>query len=567
MREKITKSAPYALLGLILLMLVFLNIFYQDHWLDSDMAAEMMFSRILAEEGHIFATPNWYYSTEFRFLYTHLIMGPLFHILGDWHAIRTITNVVFYVFVLVSYFYCVKPLKISRGLTTLTACVLLLPFSETMMTHMQMGNTYMSHVIIIYFFFGMFLRLSGKTEYKKWQKALLMAGYVILALICGVSGIRYLLALQCPLVIAAFFYLLKSQEFQKFRSEFTLTTEQGNNTVKMIAAANKENGKTLLGCSAATYFYYSLLGAIGSVIGYGINVVWISKNYVFQTYDTTNFVSIYQGVLFERLQNAIGCLLMLFGYIPDKGVISLRGVISMIAFVLLGILVYCTKISYKNSRNERFFVVLFLIVSFVVNVFAFVFTTSTMVPRYYITILIFALPVIAFYLEEEKRVFDKMVLCLILAVCLMLSTAKTVFSFISGDKNAEKRPVAEFLAENDYDFGFATYNNGNIITELTNGEVEIANIWDPENLNFFKWSSPMKYYEEGYHEGEVFLLLTAGEVMEFADAEAVLEGEVIYEDGNYTVFVYDSVDLLMSYGADNINVGQALRLGRILSRK
>ena len=511
----------------------------------------MMFSRILAEEGHIFATPDWYYSTEFRFLYTHLIMGPLFRILGDWHVIRTITNVVFYGLMLVSYFYCVKPLKISRGLTILTACILLLPFSETMMTHMQMGNTYMSHVIIIYFFFGMFLRLTGKTAYKKLQKALLITGYVILALICGVSGIRYLLALQCPLVIAAFVYLLKSEEFQKFRKEFTVTTEQEKGTVKLIGQKNRENGKKLLHCTEANYFCYSLLGAIGSVIGYGINVIWISKNYVFQTYDATNFVSIYQGVLFERLQNAIGCLLMLFGYIPDKGVISLRGVISIIAFVLLGILFYCAKMSYKNSRNERFFVVLFLIVAFAVNVFAFVFTTSTMVPRYYITILIFALPVIAFYLEEEKLIFDKAVLCLILVVCLGLSTAKTVLSFMSGDKNATKRPVAEFLAENDYDFGFATYNNGNIITELTNGEVEIANIWDPENLNFFKWSSPMKYYEEGYHEGEVFLLLSAGEVAEFADAEAVLQGKVIYEDGNYTVFVYDSVDLLMSYGADN----------------
>ena len=153
MRTKVIKFGPYVLLGTIFLVLIFLNLFYQDHWLDSDMAAEMMFSRILAEDNHFFATPDWYYSTEFRFLYTHLLMGPLFRVLGDWHVIRTITNIVFYILMLGSYYYFVKPLKISGGLTALTGCILLLPFSETMMTHMQMGNTYMSHVIIVFLFF------------------------------------------------------------------------------------------------------------------------------------------------------------------------------------------------------------------------------------------------------------------------------------------------------------------------------------------------------------------------------------------------------------------------------
>ena len=55
---------------------------------------------------------------------------------------------------------------------------------------------------------------------------------------------------------------------------------------------------------------------------------------MFQTYDATNFIAIYQGVLMERIQNAVGSLLMLFGYIPDKGVLSLRGIITIIAFVL-----------------------------------------------------------------------------------------------------------------------------------------------------------------------------------------------------------------------------------------
>jgi len=88
-------------------------------------------------------------------------------------------------------------------------------------------------------------------------------------------------------------------------------------------------------------------------------------------------------VLFDRIQNAVGCLLMLFGYIPDKGFLSLRGVVTMAAFVLLGIYGYVTVKSGKMQRVTGFrsLITLFLKVSFVLNLFVFIFTTSTMVPR------------------------------------------------------------------------------------------------------------------------------------------------------------------------------------------
>jgi N utilization substance protein B len=295
------------------------------------------------------------------------------------------------------------------------------------------------------------------------------------------------------------------------------------------------------------YFLYSLAGAFFAVVGYGINVVFISHKYVFQTYGATNFIALYHGVLFDRIQNAVGCLLMLFGYIPDKGFLSLRGVVTMAAFVLLGIYGYVTVKSGKMQRVTGFrsLITLFLKVSFVLNLFVFIFTTSTMVPRYYITIFIFALPVLCFYLEEEKMPFDRFAVTALLTICLILGTGKTVMSFLTVDKNETKRPVAEFLAGNGYDFGFATYNNANIITELTNGEVEIGNIGDPEHLEYFKWSSPMKYYEEGYHAGETFLLLTAEECAEYAEAPALNQGEKVYEDGSYTVYVFDSTEDLM----------------------
>ncbi len=529
MKAKISKIGPYIILGISFLLVVCLNVFCHDHWLDSDMAAEMMFSELLAQEGHLFATPDWYYSTEFRFLYTHLIMGPLFRICGDWHVIRAITNIVSYVLMLGAYYYFMKPLKVQKGLVITTSAILLLPFSETMMTHMVMGNTYMFHVVIVFLFFGLYLRLAERdVKAGKLRLWLELLAFIALGVICGVSGVRYLLALQCPLALTALIRLWSSKEFGDFRQNLS-----GQN----LGAECKK----LWQSDSMKWLLWAVAGVVAAVAGYAINVLYVSKNYVFQTYEATNFIAVYQGVFWERVQNALGSLLMLFGYIPDKGVISLRGVVTLAAFAMIAVFAYVAI-----KVRKRHFVSLFFIVSFCLNVFVFVFTTSTMVPRYYLTVIIFVLPALCFYMEQEKLYFDKLLVTVLLVGCLLLATGKTVLSYVTVDKNADKRAVAEFLAENDYDFGYATYWNANIITELTDGQVEIANVWDPVNMNYFKWSSPMKYYEANYKDGEVFLLLTAGEVATVADGPVVQEGEVVYEDGTYTVYVYESTGELMS---------------------
>ncbi len=533
MRKKFLRVCSFSFLGLVFLLLLCLNLFWQDHWLDSDMAAEMIFSRLLAEEGRFFATPDWYYSTEFRFLYTHLVMGPLFRLTDNWRLIRLITNLASYFLMTVSCFYLMRPLKVKREWTALTAAVLLLPFSETMMLHMEMGNTYPWHVILLYFSFGLYLRLAAGTEYGRFRRRWLWFCYLLLAVICGVSGVRYLLALQCPLVLAAGLYLLQSEEYGLFRAAFGTGRE------------SRERFAGLIRSPQARCLYCALWGAGGGLVGYGVNVLWVSRQYVFQTYGGTNFISVYQGVLGERVQNALGSLLMLFGYIPDRGVISLRGIITISSFIVIALFSYFSVRACKKSRGPRRFAVLFAGTALALNVFMFVFTTSTMVPRYYLTVFIFVLPAVAFYMEQEEFLWDKMLAGGILAVCLCLGAAKTTLSFITTDKNGDRREVAAFLEER-YEFGYATYWNANIITELTGGKVEVANILDPEGLQFFTWSTPMKYYEEGFYRGKVFLLLEASEAAEYADAPALLQGSPVYEDGSYVAYEYESMEKLLS---------------------
>lgn len=509
---------PYFILAGAFGALLFWNVFYLENWLDSDMAAEMMFSRLLAEKGKLFATTGWYYSTEFRFLYTHLVMGPLFRITGNWHVIRMITNVIFYILLLLSYFYMMAELPVEKNRKILGGVVLLLPFSETMMLHMHMGNTYMSHVIILFFYLGLFLRLVRDGKQKGGGKRsigilFLWAVYLGLSVVCGVSGVRYMLALQCPLVLASVWYLVSGKAFGELRKEI------GREKIRAVFSEER-----------LRFLAVSLAGAFGCVAGYGINVLYVSHTYSFQTYESTNFIDVYQGVFIERLQDAFGSLLMLFGYIPGKSVLSLRGVISLMAFLMLALLGYAAWRERREKEPFRRFMALLFYSSFLLNSFVFVFTDSTLVPRYYITTVILLIPLTIFYLEEEEKPLDRYLFVFLLAVCLFTATAKTGLSMMGTDKNAEKKVIAQELAEKGYTFGYATYWNANIIQELSDGKVEVANLHraDDGSFSLFKWSSMQRYYEPDYPQGKVFLLLTEEE-----EQGMLQEGKTVQEDGEF----------------------------------
>ncbi len=530
------------------LALIIVNICWGNHWIDSDMAAEMIFSKLLAEEGKLIATPDWYYSTEFRVLYTQLIMGPLHRIFTDWRVIRILTNVVFYVLMTASFFYVCKPLRLKKSSVRLCALALLVPVSEAVMTHLQMGNTYMSHVILSFVTFGLLLRLVDmrwlkleKAHFKiSLAEALQALAFAVLCVILGISGVRYLLDLLVPMILTALIFMMRGHAFFALREE-----------------PDKERFLALFKSEQAPYFLVSLAGMIFGGIGYLINALFISKRYQFQTYDTTNFIVVHEGELMDRIQNTLGELLQMFGYIENKAFLSLRGIITMLAFVMIVTLGYIWGKAMRYSeaqilaleepaeQNKRRYTVLFSGVSLVLHLFVFIFTTSTMVDRYFIPIAIFFLITLAVYMEWEPRIFDRTVVCLILGGCLCLAGLKTYFSFITHDKNASRYEVAEYLIEEGYTFGYASYWNSNIMTEVSNGQLEMANLWSTETLGDFKWSSKVSSYEP--REGKVFLIASKDELMDLEEHGMLDAEEVIFTNEDYTVLHFDSQEEFWEY--------------------
>lgn len=533
--------ASVILLSGAVLTLIVVNILWGEHWINSDMAAEMIFSKLLAEEGRLIASSNWYYSTEFRVLYTQLVMTPLHYVFTDWHVIRVITNVVFYILMLASFYFVCKPLKIRRRNVWLCALALFVPVSEAVMTHLQMGNTYMSHVILCFVTFGLFLRLCDREQ--RCHRGRYIVYAVLFAAICvvlGISGVRYMLDILVPLVMTAGVFVIRSGGFQVFRKE-----------------ATKEHLAGFLKTEQVTYLFVSFAGLVCGGIGYLINALFISKMYQFQTYDTTNFIAVHEGVFWDRVQNALGELLQMFGYIENKAFLSLRGLITILAFVMIATLgftwvksmryslVQSTALVEPVEQNHRRFTVLFAGISFVLHLFVFVFTTSTMVDRYFIPIAIFFLLTLAIYMEWEGLVFDRVVVCLILGGSLAFAGVKTYYSFVSNDKNADRYEMAEYLLEEGYTFGYASYWNSNIMTEVSDGALEMANLWSLESLGDFKWSSKMSSYEP--KEGKIFLIAENSELEALKEYGMLEKQEIIFENEDFKVLHFDSQAEFLAY--------------------
>ena len=146
------------------------------------------------------------------------------------------------------------------------------------------------------------------------------------------------------------------------------------------------------------------------------------------------------------------------------------------------------------------------------------------------------------YFEREQIKFDKIIVAILLIGCLLLTTFKCTYSYIDKDKNSDLRIVTTVLVEEGYTFGYASYWNANIITELSNGSVEVANVLEFDEMSFFKWSSPMKYYEADYHKDKVFVLLTNEEYEEYKDSKRLAEGTTIYQDDAYRILNYASME-------------------------
>lgn len=482
-----------------------------NYSLSSDESSEILLGNILASENQL-VTKSWYYSTEIRVLGTNILYSFFFHLTDSWHRVRLLSLFSMYLLLLLSYFGMSRVYRFKRYFY-LTAAVLFLPFSDVYYHIVLKGGHYFPVIITsvqVLAFAEYYLRLSGM------KKRLFLGFNFIFSILIGLTGGRQLLATYIPLAAAAVFTFLSSKK------------EESQN-----------------------WLVFALTDFAGSVIGYEINAQILSGIYFYDTWDKVAFTG-FNSIRFDEILNGF---LSAFGYTAGK-IFSLPVLLgNTLCLSWLSLTVFAVWYAMRNKQrvSGRFYrLAAFVLALYLIFILFYLFTDAFYHCRYDLPVIIFTMPLLALFLDEVKW---KRTICSGLLITLVsaavLSGALYYKSSWNLDKNEELRKITNFLVSEGYENGYSSFWRSNIVTEFSNGKIDVWDLIDDSNDQAFL---RVKDIDQTYHwlqkvshdtthpAGKLFLLFTAGEykntIWNFPENNG--DENIIYQSQDYVVLGYEN---------------------------
>lgn len=523
-RVKDTKSAFFIVIWLIFIgTVLFLSYFLYTHFnklVDSDISSELILARQLADEKSIISR-NWYYATELHVFSAQLVYEFLFLLFSNWLKIRIAGCVMCYVILLFSAKCLCRSLGISR-LFPVIGIFMMIPFSYDYFEFVLMNVYYIPNLVFLLLVISIAISVMNSKNHKN----ILITLSALLSVACGTNGARMILMLFIPLFLTAILNRVLSVK------------TNGLNITNMMYKSNR-------------LLLISIVDTIGVVLGYLINAVILSKNYYFLKWN----VSLH-GITFDNMPKVLSGFARELGY--SSGTNTAQAYIAdffSVAVIALTVFFIIYALTHKEKISDGFFIIS-LFTLFAVIVFIGLYLVADMLywDRYNIPIIICSFFVILCGLQEYKTTKfrnSKAVLLCTLAVLMVITASMQYWTISRMDKTKELRAIAEWLPENGYYNGYATYWNANVLTELSNGQEEMYSwvdagqeggnlmetVSDPTHI--FKWLQPMSH-SENKPEGKVFMLLT-GDEAKYCQWKLDYS-HVVWGTDNYIIYGFDSFD-------------------------
>ena len=289
-----------------------------------------------------------------------------------------------------------------------------------------------------------------------------------------------------------------------------------------------------------------------SGIGYLINSKILSNYFTFFNYEDIEF----KTFDINRLVVLINGFILNYGY-QVGGVLSATTIVNTIAAVNILFSIYAIyyPLKHKEMVSDAYYrFALFILFDYLIFVLLYVFTNMAYVDRYYLPLTILYIPLITlFFNEVEINIFNinKKYIYVLFVLMVFVQGVVYMYSYNNFDGNVEQREILKVLEDNDYKNGYASFWNGNVYTELSNGEIEfwVFQDTDLENVQSFdelyQWLQ-IKDHMSNKSSGKVFVLLSNEEYKSTPLKKYLNEDNVIYNSGNYIIFGYDSYEELVA---------------------
>lgn len=509
-------SVVFALLGFSIL---YASGVASDYHVNSDLASEF----ILANECNLeksFLPTGYYYGTELRTLNTELISAPIFWFTKNWTVNKTLTTFFCCLILFIVTWKLLETIDIKENwIKFFISFIIFSPFSWQAMYIGTWGNYYLPHITLCFIYLILFIYLAFK-EPKKFK--VLFWIFMIFAFICGLSTIRYVLNFVFPVSVVAIFIEANKKDNPKI-------TDFKNFWI---------NNKTV---------FLAVTSLISCGFGYVFSSTVIQHFYTLSHFNKIQFCNLGTTTLLDLLRT----ILDTFGYQEGVSVMTPAGFINLIILAGLVISVINTKSIIKSNETSpvQKFVLCFVIFSFFFNTF--VYYTVEFYGRYYYSILVLLFLILAIQLSNKTLSnFKKYILGISFSIALISSSFLTIQHFINTNENDFREASVKYLTDHDYSFGYAVFENANVITFLTDGKIEVGNFdkTEPTHRDFIphdyyaydKWLTPRRYYDSSKDSGHIFFLLSLNEYEHAKDYKVLKNGVQVFKDDNFIIFDYES---------------------------
>lgn len=503
-----SKIVSWTWLGCVLVIYA-LFLWNKIHCLiDSDMSSELILGNILSKE-HGILTDKWFYSTELRFLNTQLVYKLVFVFSNNWRIVRCVSSVFLMIVLLSCFYYMMYQLECKKFFPLLSP-FLIWNYSNEYFVYISRGLYYIPHVCISFLTIGMLWQcVKSSNKLQKYLVAVLMA---VLALFAGMGGPRQIIILYLPILLSAVIWFI----------------------------VKKDNGEAR---KKVQYMILCSVNFIFSVAGYFINSKILSHRFQFMIFEIH-----YKEFSLESLVQAFNGILRIFGY-SDGKIFSFATVLNGCMFLVIIMMIVSIYIGVTRKDETASFgasVSFYLLCATVINTLLYAFTDMPYEDRYYLPIVVFAIPVIALNIGEVScNLQAKKIICTLVIFLVYACGVRKLYVSVDIDVTAQIREVTNYLLDKNVVNGYSTYWNGNVMTELSNGKIEVWATYETENLfrkddNLFRWLQ-LKDHIDCKPEGKIFVLLSREEYASCLQ-EVLSPEDAAFSNTNYVLYVFNSYD-------------------------
>lgn len=489
---------------------------------DSDLASEMILSDLLNKEGTIISH-NWFYSTELKvvnlqwFYRLGLLIFP-----NDWHLARTFGMAITLALFAAAMLFFVKCAGLGRAGLWMVG-TLLWPFGQHYLVYAIYGGYYLVYT----FFYMLVLALVLRSlNADKKHCALQWVLACVITAVAGMNGVKQLMVFHAPLCLAAAILLVLALH-SCGKTDWKAALDACRKEVRLLAA--------------------SLVTAVAAAAGYFASNAVLSRMYDFKSY---NFIVWNRDEDWFTLDRILMDFFHEFGYENGSGVFHFGGIAAAVGLLLGCWMFFCIVRLLlrldKLERNDKLLVLLLVAMLAVCGV------AYTYFHEYYLYFWLMNMPVAIAVMAVEIKTEDfhilgaRQLLGVGLAACFTLCAVSTVRQEQEHPYLAHKglNTAAEWLVDNGYAQGYSTFWNGNAMTELTSGKLEVWTLQSLDRDDVPNWLQPKSHLTTDPEHP--FLLIDTETDGPAENAKLIQYGDCteVYNDGRYVIYDFADADAL-----------------------